>query len=265
MSKEPPVWIASPVPHPETWIYWRNGSKIMGASAKGGEATVLDIRGWGYLTGKGHGALGLDQAAAAEAQDALAEFVIRSCRRALVAPATGRAAIAKLIYEALRFAVWAGGEGICPVDGQDAAEPEKFLFAYSTETGDEDWGTLATRVFAAIDSSTEIEQAFRTGFNRGALYICEHLNEEQIALLRQAEWNRFVVAHPPADIRVPTMGQMQAMTDGLLNDPDAMDRYMSENPLPAEEPERAEGDAAPKPPVFRRCSCGIMQGQCTCP
>ena len=36
------------------------GAKIYGTSDKGGDCTVLDIRGWGYLTGRGQGALGMD-------------------------------------------------------------------------------------------------------------------------------------------------------------------------------------------------------------
>lgn len=32
---------------------------IWAPSAKGGETKLFDVRGWGYLTGKGHGALGL--------------------------------------------------------------------------------------------------------------------------------------------------------------------------------------------------------------
>ncbi len=40
------------------------------------------MRGWGYLTGKGHGALGLDSEAAAREQDALALFIIDACKDA---------------------------------------------------------------------------------------------------------------------------------------------------------------------------------------
>lgn len=31
-------------------------------SAKGGKTVIANVRGWGYLTGKGHGALGLSEA-----------------------------------------------------------------------------------------------------------------------------------------------------------------------------------------------------------
>ena len=51
----------------------------------------------------------------------------------------------KLIYEAIRFAHWAAGEGLCPADGEDAADPADFLFEYSQVTDDEDWDTLAYR------------------------------------------------------------------------------------------------------------------------
>ncbi|MCX5516179.1 hypothetical protein C3941_19505 [Kaistia algarum] len=76
------IWPISPVPHPDTWRYDQLGSQIVGASAKGGDTLVIDIRGWGYLTGKGHGALGLSFEPARAAQDALAEFIIAACRAA---------------------------------------------------------------------------------------------------------------------------------------------------------------------------------------
>lgn len=50
----------------------------------------------------------------------------------------------KLIVDALRFAVWAAGEGISPVDGP--VEPETFLFDYASATGDEDYDTLPDRI-----------------------------------------------------------------------------------------------------------------------
>ena len=53
---------------------------------------------------------------------------------------------AKMIYEALRFASWAAGEGLAPIDGEDAQAPEDFLYVYSCKTGDEDWDTLPQRM-----------------------------------------------------------------------------------------------------------------------
>jgi hypothetical protein len=52
----------------------------------------------------------------------------------------------ELLREALRFAVWAAGEGLLPADGETANSPECFLLAYSQATGDEDWDTLADRL-----------------------------------------------------------------------------------------------------------------------
>jgi len=50
--------------------------KIVGTNAKiGGMAMVLDVRSWGYLTGKGHGALGLPSEKAAIEQDAFGNMV----------------------------------------------------------------------------------------------------------------------------------------------------------------------------------------------
>lgn len=48
-----------------------------------------------------------------------------------------------LIYEALRFAMWGAGEGLCPADGENARSPEDFLFEYSQLTKDEEWEALA--------------------------------------------------------------------------------------------------------------------------
>lgn len=67
-------------PDPTTWKH-ENGT-IWCPSAKGGDRPVLDMRGWGYLTGKGHGALGLDSETAAKEQDALALFIIDACKDA---------------------------------------------------------------------------------------------------------------------------------------------------------------------------------------
>lgn len=52
----------------------------------------------------------------------------------------------ELVYQALRFAYWAAGEGIRPVDYEKVPGPEDFLFDYSKATGDEDWETLAERL-----------------------------------------------------------------------------------------------------------------------
>lgn len=37
---------------------------IWGRSEKGGMTVIANIRGWGYLTGQGHGALGMNEATA---------------------------------------------------------------------------------------------------------------------------------------------------------------------------------------------------------
>lgn len=58
---------------------WRVGYRslhVMADNAKiGGDTPICDIRGWGYLTGNGHGALGLDPKEAAEIQDANARLI----------------------------------------------------------------------------------------------------------------------------------------------------------------------------------------------
>jgi hypothetical protein len=64
------------------------GSKIYGTSDRDGGATiVLDIRGWGYLTGRGHGALGLGETEAMAEQVAFARHVaavLNEAERALL-------------------------------------------------------------------------------------------------------------------------------------------------------------------------------------
>jgi len=55
---------------------WRQieGLGIWAPSARGGETKILDVRGWGYLTGLGHGALGLPEDQAIAIQEANGEL-----------------------------------------------------------------------------------------------------------------------------------------------------------------------------------------------
>lgn len=53
-----------------------------------------------------------------------------------------RAALAKMVYEAVRFSLWAAGQGICPDRSDDADAPEDFLFAYSSAVDIEEWEGL---------------------------------------------------------------------------------------------------------------------------
>lgn len=58
------------------FTYERRMQKVVGVNPKiGGMNPVIDVRSWGYLTGGGHGALGLDQDAAASEQDAFGQLV----------------------------------------------------------------------------------------------------------------------------------------------------------------------------------------------
>lgn len=54
---------------PAPWKMDEQADKIWATDAKGA-FPVFDIRGWGHLTGKGHGALGLNQTTALEIQKA---------------------------------------------------------------------------------------------------------------------------------------------------------------------------------------------------
>jgi hypothetical protein len=43
--------------------------------------------------------------------------------------------LAKLVYEAMRFALWAAGQGICAERGEPTEDPEDFLYDYSLAMG----------------------------------------------------------------------------------------------------------------------------------
>ena len=61
--------------HPGPWTHGNPTSWIWGPSEKGGVTHVADIRGWGYLTGHGHGALALSQEEALARQAATGAFI----------------------------------------------------------------------------------------------------------------------------------------------------------------------------------------------
>lgn len=52
------------------------GLQVWGRSRKDGLAHVVDIRGWGYLTGRGHGALGLSEEEGIAAQKAVQAYLV---------------------------------------------------------------------------------------------------------------------------------------------------------------------------------------------
>lgn len=53
-------------------------------SAKGGQTVLANVRGWGYLTGQGSGALGLSEADAMAAQRRWGELIMRAINRLIV-------------------------------------------------------------------------------------------------------------------------------------------------------------------------------------
>jgi hypothetical protein len=62
-----------------TPLPWKHGNPtgwIWCASAKGGDRHVADIRGWGYFTGGGHGALGLSGDEALAHQKAVGDLIV---------------------------------------------------------------------------------------------------------------------------------------------------------------------------------------------
>jgi len=68
-------------PHPNSWNYSDLGGTINTQVTIYGVRDILDVRGWGYLTGKGHAALGLPHETAQAEQDALGQFVLEACQK----------------------------------------------------------------------------------------------------------------------------------------------------------------------------------------
>lgn len=74
MTDTEPVERAGHTPGP--WRVGYGSLHVFADNAKiGGDAMVCEVRGWGYLTGKGHGALGLSSDEAAAIQDANARLI----------------------------------------------------------------------------------------------------------------------------------------------------------------------------------------------
>ena len=59
---------------------------IWARSAKGGRTRIADIRGWGYLTGQGSGALGLSEADGAAEQARWAEMICAALNAFAISP-----------------------------------------------------------------------------------------------------------------------------------------------------------------------------------
>lgn len=57
------------------WKTCGTANWIYGHSLKGGDTHIADVRGWGYLTGGGHGALGLSGEEGARIQDQRGRFI----------------------------------------------------------------------------------------------------------------------------------------------------------------------------------------------
>jgi hypothetical protein len=74
--------------------------RIVGKDKHGDDCHVLDQRGWGYLTGKGHAALGMDMATASQMQADMQQWVVDALNAAWEARDT-KAKLAKAV-EALR-------------------------------------------------------------------------------------------------------------------------------------------------------------------
>ncbi len=57
-----------------------------------------------------------------------------------------------LVYEALRFAIWAAGEGLIPIDGEPARSPEDFIYEFAAATGFDDWDNLPDSIIQRVSA-----------------------------------------------------------------------------------------------------------------
>jgi hypothetical protein len=64
-----------------------------------------------------------------------------------------KAALVRMVYEAMRFALWGAGEGLCPARGEPAESPEDFLYDYSIATDVDDWDGLPEFVRDTLKSA----------------------------------------------------------------------------------------------------------------
>lgn len=67
----------------------KSTSWIVGKDKHGDDCHILDQRGWGYLTGKGRAALGLDTATASQMQDEMQQWVVDALNAAWEASKSG--------------------------------------------------------------------------------------------------------------------------------------------------------------------------------
>jgi hypothetical protein len=63
-----------------------------------------------------------------------------------------RALLAKLVFESMRFSIWAAGQGIMAERGEPTLDPEDFLFDHAKAMDIDDWDGLAEVARDAIMS-----------------------------------------------------------------------------------------------------------------
>lgn len=56
----------------------------------------------------------------------------------------------ELIYQSVRFAEWAAGQGFCPIAGEPAEDPAEFLSRYAQATDQMDKERFAEQVKEAL-------------------------------------------------------------------------------------------------------------------
>jgi len=104
-------------------------------------------------------------------------------------------AVTLLVKRSIAFVDWAAGEGICPAAYKDPdreqRNPDEFLFAYSLETADEDWDTLAERIADAFKSLDDENGRLKCEINQ---YAWERDNAKRERDVAEARYNS--LSHP---------------------------------------------------------------------
>lgn len=94
--------------------------------------------------------------------------------------------LATLVYEAMRFAIWAAGQGIMAERGEPTLDPEDFLFDYSKAMDVDDWEGLAEVARDAITARPNCDVQTRDAVIEECARVCEN-----------GEWVGYANQHSP--------------------------------------------------------------------
>lgn len=149
------------------------GNKIYGTDDRGGGSnTVLDVRGWGYLTGRGHGGLGMDDNPALKEQQRFAAFVVDALNAAESTRSTpGTGSVEEDDADLASDEKWNAGvnyaiERLCQIFDVD---PKSISWDAATETLDGDVMSVLCNVLVAAYGEEWSSQPRDTVIVRAAL------------------------------------------------------------------------------------------------